>query len=403
MKISNNIMEACTTLFYLNDLNIYVVTEKDSIVLSFEHNRLPHFLSVMQKENFVKLWEEAARQRRQCYLYRNELGLSYLAELFEKEISGTIMMVHGPFLDQTPDFGQMALFNSNKKIVMREFLGGLKLLSRSKIQSMANMIYCSPLLQHVDLYTFDEHQSYTNPPIAADKFKLLNQSDEAYDNLIALRYKLQREIMFAISQGNREKGEWFFNEIVKFTDFSERIPNQPVRVMKNLCIIFNTLFRIAAEKGGVPPFFLHHISEKFAIKIEQVNHLDALVKLLVAMYSEYCELVKHHQLSGYSLLVQKAVNFLKIHYMQPLNLEKISRCCFVHPAHLSRQFKKETGATLTDFLNKLRIDEAKKNLRVEALSIELIAENLGFNDASYFSRVFKKETGMSPTKYRNLQ
>lgn len=402
MENLNDLIKVSTTLFYLNDLNTYVLDKEDSIILAFEHNRLPDFLSDIQNNTFWGLRKEIEQNEYPCCLYRNELGFSYIASRFERKTGESNLLVNGPFLIQTPDMIKIAaLVNPDKKIILKEFLGGLKLISRSKVQSMANVLYHSHSLEQVVLHTFDEHKESVKQINVSDRFKILQQPDEEYNSLIELRYKLQKEVMYAISQGNKAKGQPSFSELVKLADFSERLPNQPVRVMKNLCIIFNTLFRIAAENGGVPPFFLHHISEKFAIQIERVEHLDSLVRLVEAMYSEYCDLVKQHEISGYSLLIQKAISFLKINYSQPLNLEKLSQYCFVHPAHLSRQFKKETGVTLTDFLNKIRIAEAKKNLRIERVSIELIAENSGFSDAGYFTRVFKKAEGMTPSQYRN--
>ena len=47
-----------------------------------------------------------------------------------------------------------------------------------------------------------------------------------------------------------------------------------------------------------------------------------------------------------------------------------------------------------------RIQKAKELLRDESLSVEAIAEQVGYNDYFYFTKVFKKNTGISPSKYR---
>jgi YesN/AraC family two-component response regulator len=168
-----------------------------------------------------------------------------------------------------------------------------------------------------------------------------------------------------------------------------------------MLIIINTIFRLAAEKGKVHPFFLHHLSEKFSIKIEQITSIDYLNKLVSKMCEEYCDLVNERSMSEHTLLIQKAIHFLTIHFNQPLDLKNLAQYCLVHPAHLSRQFKKETGMTLTDYLNNIRIKEAKILLRKDRTSIEWIAESVGFDNAGYFTRIFKKVTGVTPTNYRN--
>jgi YesN/AraC family two-component response regulator len=219
--------------------------------------------------------------------------------------------------------------------------------------------------------------------------------------LIELRYKTQKELMHAVQMGNKSKLKEALLKAEGLFDFSERLPNHPLRLMKNQLIIVNTFLRIAAEDGKVPPFYLHHISEKFAVQIERIESIEALNKLYHTMFEEYCNLVKNRAVIGYSLLIQQAVSYLSMHYSEPFSLERISEHCHTHPAHLSRQFKKETGMTLTAFMNKRRIEEAKLLLQNELTSIDLISGYVGFNDAVYFASVFKKFEGMTPSEFRN--
>jgi two-component system, response regulator YesN len=121
------------------------------------------------------------------------------------------------------------------------------------------------------------------------------------------------------------------------------------------------------------------------------------------MAEDYCDLVRKRSHNGYSLLVQKALDYVSVNFSKPLNLDKLAQHCLVHPAHLSRQFKKETNMTLTEYLHTLRIKEAKLLLKKERTSIEWIAGTVGFEDAAYFTRVFKKLEGVTPTQYRNSE
>ena len=68
--------------------------------------------------------------------------------------------------------------------------------------------------------------------------------------------------------------------------------------------------------------------------------------------------------------------------------------------NLSRKFKKETGQSLTDYINKLRIKEALYMMENHNLSITDIAYMTGFNDVNYFTKVFKKYKRMTPSSYR---
>ena len=66
------------------------------------------------------------------------------------------------------------------------------------------------------------------------------------------------------------------------------------------------------------------------------------------------------------------------------------------------RFKKETGQNFMDYLTELRISKAKELLCGEELSVQDVAEQVGYRDLKYFSRLFKKLTGVSPVSYTHL-
>ena len=68
--------------------------------------------------------------------------------------------------------------------------------------------------------------------------------------------------------------------------------------------------------------------------------------------------------------------------------------------YLSMLFKHVTGLTFRDYLNKVRVEDAKRLLISTDYQIMEIAVACGFNDQSYFTKVFKKYTGLSPRNFR---
>ena len=66
-------------------------------------------------------------------------------------------------------------------------------------------------------------------------------------------------------------------------------------------------------------------------------------------------------------------------------------------------FKKATGAGITDYITKLKMEEAKDLLLTGNQKIYEISDEVGYDSAFYFSKVFKKYTGMSPKEFRNRQ
>jgi transcriptional regulator GlxA family with amidase domain len=67
---------------------------------------------------------------------------------------------------------------------------------------------------------------------------------------------------------------------------------------------------------------------------------------------------------------------------------------------LNRRFKQACGTTPIQYLQALRIEQARKLLETTAFSIEKIINAVGYEDLSSFTRLFKKITGLSPSQYR---
>jgi AraC-like DNA-binding protein len=65
-----------------------------------------------------------------------------------------------------------------------------------------------------------------------------------------------------------------------------------------------------------------------------------------------------------------------------------------------RRFKQKTGMTFVEYLNSVRINNAKKLLQQSKMYVDDIAYECGFNSISFFNRKFKEQTGMPPTEYR---
>ena len=176
---------------------------------------------------------------------------------------------------------------------------------------------------------------------------------------IEKRYAKRKSVMSAIEHGDKDKAEKLLNE-----DFSllskipDRIPDNPLRSRKNIDLSFNTVLRKAAEKGGLHPVYIHSISEKYAIQIEKSTSIQQLIDIKNKMIDDYCDTVKKMSLKNFNYLIRKAIEFIRTNLDQDLNLDTISKAIHSSSYELSRKFKKETGQSITDYINKQRINEA---------------------------------------------
>ena len=71
--------------------------------------------------------------------------------------------------------------------------------------------------------------------------------------------------------------------------------------------------------------------------------------------------------------------------------------------HLSTLIRRETGLSFSEYVTAKRMEDAKKLLCQENLSVEEVAEQVGYHDYFYFTKAFKKYAGVSPSVYRKGQ
>ncbi|RPI90404.1 MAG: helix-turn-helix domain-containing protein, partial [Chloroflexi bacterium] len=99
-------------------------------------------------------------------------------------------------------------------------------------------------------------------------------------------------------------------------------------------------------------------------------------------------------------LVRKVMAYLHENFAQPIIREQLASYAGVSERHLNRCFMQETGTTPLTYLNRYRIQEARKLLAEGQLSVIEVMGRVGFSESSYFTRIFRREVGVSPGAYK---
>ncbi|MDR2080091.1 MAG: helix-turn-helix domain-containing protein, partial [Treponema sp.] len=101
-----------------------------------------------------------------------------------------------------------------------------------------------------------------------------------------------------------------------------------------------------------------------------------------------------------SRIIIRSRRYIREHYSNPaLSLQDIARYNDVSKNHLSFEFTRETGETISNFLTRTRIREAEKLIMETNLKIYEIAEKTGYLNVETFTRAFKRITGKCPSRF----
>nr|WP_245363790.1 response regulator [Cohnella thailandensis] len=99
-------------------------------------------------------------------------------------------------------------------------------------------------------------------------------------------------------------------------------------------------------------------------------------------------------------LVNQIQRFLQTHLSEDVSLQAIADHVYMHPTHVSKVFKKETGENISEYVLRLRMDKAVFLLKESKYKIYEVAGLLGYKNPTYFIKVFKDHFGVTPQEFR---
>lgn len=96
----------------------------------------------------------------------------------------------------------------------------------------------------------------------------------------------------------------------------------------------------------------------------------------------------------------KLLKYMHQHFTEQIKLKDLSQMFYINKNYACYLFKRYTGMTYSELINKIRMDQAKEMLVTTSYTITEITEKAGYTDYFYFSKLFKKMYGVTPSQYR---
>ena len=154
----------------------------------------------------------------------------------------------------------------------------------------------------------------------------------------------------------------------------------------NLCFYAEQLISERAVKDAYTNVFVENLLNSLLIKI-----------IRKAVGADNCDS------RWRDTVLNKALSYLYIHFRENPSLAAVAAICGYSPNYFSKIFTEFTGKGYTDFLNSLKLQNAKILLTSSTKSVSEIAFYCGFTSLSNFYRVFRDEVGMTPIEYKSCQ
>lgn len=360
-------------------------------------------LSSNSLDNIKELFQKNIKEYTLCY-FTDEFSCHYIAILLPNKEPAELFVI-GPYITANEKDHLSTLMN--KENLAPPWIDSLK----SYYFSICNLQNEDPLNILVTAFAdsiwgennYASHyfangliDNLSNYVINTDPLRKLDLFSNI--ELIERIYSSENDLANAISHGQTIKARTIFSNL-PLSGF--KYDMEPLRNLKNFSIISNTIFRKAAEQGGVHPIYVDQLSSSIMLRIEEMKRSDNVFDLWSDMIQKYCTLVNTHNTRSYSLPIQKVITRINYDITADLSLNATAEFLNVNPSYLSTLFKKETGYTLTNYVNKKKMEHAAFLLSNTALPVSTIAQLCGVLDDNYFTKLFKRQYNMTPTQFRD--
>lgn len=159
----------------------------------------------------------------------------------------------------------------------------------------------------------------------------------------------------------------------------------------------------AQDKLIIEKFLMEIVKEAQELKDEYVFSIQALLVQLLIFVARN---MKEHIMEVPAYInpmherISEIVRYINENYKKDLSLQYVADHFYVSPYYLSRAFKEVTGFGFVEYVNSVRVKEAKKMLEETSLKVYTIAEYVGYGSITHFGRIFKEITGHAPLYYR---
>lgn len=230
---------------------------------------------------------------------------------------------------------------------------------------------------------------------ALREYQLFQRREEVQPHM---SYANEKERHRVISEGR-------VDEIEKVLDLPPDgtggvLSRDELRNAKNMFITAITLFTRSAMDGGLPEETAYAMSDSYIQNGEVCSNLREVDQLYRQAFREFTCAVAEKGKRHYSTVIENTIHYIHIHLHEKITLKKAADQVGISPCHLSRLFKRETGVSFVDYIQKERVEAAGHMLIYSEFTISEISEYLYFSTQSYFIRIFRKFMGMTPAQYR---
>lgn len=166
------------------------------------------------------------------------------------------------------------------------------------------------------------------------------------------------------------------------------------------CVELLHLANKVMKENGIADHLVFEDDEQPYKSILGFDTIQSLQDWVLQIYRRLLAALRSYRFEGnYSEPVRRALEWIRGRFSKPITLQQVADEIGVNPSYLSRLFKEEVHQGFADYLNRYRVEQAKRLIREGASDLKEVVRLTGFSSYNYFFTVFKKVTGLTPLEF----
>lgn len=243
-------------------------------------------------------------------------------------------------------------------------------------------------------HSFNEAMTALDHRDLSQKFQTIRAQDLDIRYTLHMTYNFETRIMNCLKSNDEANLTRLLQEIVEENRSKQVSHSDMNRLFREL---YHVGIRYVAEQGLDIGEFVREEND-WNDTLQQEERLDNLTRF----YQQIMVRIRMPAGEEQGSIVSLILDYIHQKYRQDIYLEKIASEMGVSASYISRVFKQKTGTNLTDYVSRVRMEEAKRLLLETNLTIEDVGNQVGIPSRTTFIRIFKKNEGTTPSNFRTI-
>jgi two-component system response regulator YesN len=220
------------------------------------------------------------------------------------------------------------------------------------------------------------------------------------DHSSSMRYpvEVERELLDLVSAGDRDGAHRVLRSLL---DTVLSPGAHELDEIRSRALELVVLLSRAVIVGGADVEEVFGLEYRYLLHVRSLQSTGEIASWLTRILRRFMDLVfdlRHLRFSGH---LSRALRYIYAEFRNAVTLEQTAAAVGLSPGYLSRIFNGELQCSFSDYVNTVRMREARRLLERSRLNIGDIAFQCGFSDHSYFTQVFRRHVGVAPSTYRS--